>query len=492
MKPRIVLYNPRSSPSGKKILPLSLMALGAVLEGLYEYSIVDGNVSSDPLQEIRDQAGRGADVLAVTVMPGPQLSQAYPHCVTLKKELPGLMIVWGGYFPTLHASACLNSPAVDIVVCGYGELTFLELLNLREHNGDWRALPGLTWRDGNGAAVENPPAMIPNPDDLPAYPYHRMDMARYVRNTCLGSRTLSHHSSYGCPFLCNFCAVVNMVNGRWLAQSATRVAKTVELLVHRWQANAIEFHDNNFFTSETRVAEVAEQIAPLHISWWGEARIDTLLKYSDKTWKLMRDAGLKMVFMGAESASMETMKRMAKGGTMTPEKTLAIAAKTKEYGIVPEFSFIVGNPPDPEADLNSNIRFIRQIKKVNPKSEIILYTYSPVPLDGDLYHAAQEDGFHFPDTLEDWVNPYWLQFASQRHTQAPWLDRSLRRRIRNFERVLNAYYPTSTDPRLDAPRRALLRAAGSWRYYTRLYGFPLELRALQKLFRYQRPETTGF
>jgi anaerobic magnesium-protoporphyrin IX monomethyl ester cyclase len=492
MKPKIVLYNPRSSPSGKKILPLSLMALGAVLEGVYEYGIVDGNASPDPLQEIRDQVGRGADVLAVTVMPGPQLSQAYPHCVALKNEFPGLMIVWGGYFPTLHASACLGSPAVDVVVRGYGELIFLELLKLRERGGDWRTLPGLTLRDDNGVVVENPPALIPNPDDLPAYPYHRIDMARYVRNTCLGSRTLSHHSSYGCPFLCNFCAVVNLANGRWLAQSAMRVAKTVELLVHRWQANALEFHDNNFFTSESRVAEIAERIAPLHISWWGEARVDTLLRFSDTTWQLMRAAGLKMVFMGAESASREMLKRMAKGGTMTPEKTLAIAAKTREYGIVPEFSFVVGNPPAPEADLDSNIRFIRQIKKENPKSEIILYTYSPVPLDGDLYRAAQAEDFQFPDTLEDWVSPDWQQFASRRHTQAPWLDGSLRRQIRNFERVLNAYYPTSTDPRLNAPRRALLRAAGSWRYITRLYGFPLELRVLQKLFRYQRPEITGF
>ena len=375
---------------------------------------------------------------------------------------------------------------------GYGELTFLEWIKLRENGGDWRSLPGLASRDSNGALVQNPAALIPNPDDLPAYPYHRIDVGRYVRNTCLGSRTLSHHSSYGCPFTCNFCAVVNMANGQWLAQSAGRVAKTVELFVNKWQANAVEFHDNNFFTSEARVAEIAERMAALSISWWGEARVDSLLKYSDKTWKSMRDAGLKMVFMGAESASGETLERMAKGGTMTPEKTLAIAAKTKEYGIVPEFSFIVGNPPDPEADLNANIRFIRQIKKANPESEIILYTYSPVPLDGDLYHAAQEDGFRFPDRLEDWVRPDWSQFASRRQAQAPWLDSSLRRRIRNFERVLNAYYPTSTDPRLNAPRRALLRTVGWWRYSTGLYGFPWELRALQRLFRYQRPETAGF
>ena len=47
---------------------------------------------------------------------------------------------------------------------------------------------------------------------------------RYLRRTFLGDRTVSYHSSYGCPYRCNFCAVVTMVEGRWLAQTAEQVA----------------------------------------------------------------------------------------------------------------------------------------------------------------------------------------------------------------------------------------------------------------------------
>jgi hypothetical protein len=74
----------------------------------------------------------------------------------------------------------------------------------------------------------------------------------------------------------------------------------------------------------------------------------------------------------------------------------------------------------------------------------------------------------------------------------PWLNPALRRRVRDFERVLNAYYPTSTDARLTGRWRALLRGVSAWRYRARIYDFPLELRALQRLVRYQRPETSGF
>lgn len=490
----IVLYNPPSSASRKPVLPMSLLALGALLEGEHDYRIVDGNLDPDPVATIdRIVRDEGADVLGVTVMPGPQLSHAVPHCRRLKELHPNLTVVWGGYFPTQHHEACVRSGYVDYVVRGHGELVFRQLVCALSTGQVPRDVAGVAYRDpATGVAVSNPMAPIPHPDTLPDFPYHRVDVGRYVRSTFLGKRTLPHHSSYGCPFFCNFCAVVNMVNGRWLAQSAERTATTVRALVRRWGLDAVELYDNNFFVHEARTAEFAERIQDLGIAWWGESRIDTLLRYSERSWRRMRDSGLKMVFMGAESGSDETLRRMNKGGTATAEKTLAMAAKMKGYGIVPEFSFVLGNPPDPEGDVRQTLEFIRTVKRANPASEIILYMYTPVPLAGELYDQVKAEGFRFPETLEEWVSPAWQEFAQRRNNHVPWVDDPLRRRVRDFERVLNAYYPTTTNASLRGPRCWVLRAAGGWRYHARCYRFPLELRALQRLFAYRRPETTGF
>ncbi len=206
----------------------------------------------------------------------------------------------------------------------------------------------------------------------------------------------------------------------------------------------------------------------------------------------MRNAGLKMIFMGAESGSVETLTQMDKGGTMSPDKTLEIAAKMKGYNIVPEFSFVMGNPPDPAADVHHTIEFIRRVKQINPASEIIMYNYTPVPLAGNLYDQAVAQGFRFPETLDEWVSDEWLDFSQRHSSHMPWLRERLRQDIRDFERVLNAYYPTTTDMRLTNRWRALLRGVSSWRYHSRIYAFPFELRAMQKLVRYQRPETSGF
>jgi hypothetical protein len=74
----------------------------------------------------------------------------------------------------------------------------------------------------------------------------------------------------------------------------------------------------------------------------------------------------------------------------------------------------------------------------------------------------------------------------------PWFRDNVRARIRNFETVVNAYYPTVTDQRLHGGYRYLLKALSGWRYKLKLYDYPYELKALQRFMHYRRPETTGF
>jgi anaerobic magnesium-protoporphyrin IX monomethyl ester cyclase len=493
-KPRVVLFNPPNAQKPKTVLPLSLLALGAVLDRVADWTLVDGNLELDALaaaeRAVRESQ---ADFLGITVMPGPQLKAAIPITRALKERYPHLQVIWGGYFPTQHWDVALRSDYVDFVVRGHGELVFKEFLQRWASGQSVLTLPGLAYTDpATGQPTSNQLAPTPRPDDLPEPPYERVDLLEYVRPTVLGKRTLSQHSSYGCPFFCNFCAVVNMVSGRWLAQSAERTAAVTEYFVRTARIDSLEFFDNNFFVHQARAREYAERVEHLNLRWWGEGRIDTLLKYDASTWQRMADSGLKMIFMGAESGSNETLARMDKGGKMSTEKTLAIAELMHQYGIIPEFSFVMGNPPDPEADVRGTIEFIKKVKKVNPKSEIIMYMYTPVPLAGELYEQARAEGFAFPETLEAWSEPAWEEFSQRRSTTMPWVQDGLRSHVRNFERVLNAYYPTSTNPDLRGLKSSLLRVAGSWRWATGRYEYPLELRVLHRLFAYQRPETTGF
>ena len=488
----IVLFNPWSTPSPKKPLPMSLLAIGSTLEGEFAYRIVDGNLEADPVGSILAIADQQhINAIAVTVMPGPQLRAAVMGCRQLKRMLPSTPIIWGGYFPSQHADACLSESTVDVCVNGQGELTLLELLRAIRDGKPLASVAGITFKQ-NGVVHRTPPRPLAPLDGLPDWPYHKLQMDRYFHSHYLGKRVATHHSSFGCPFACNFCAVVGIANRKWVAQSPERVGAVLDKFRTLYGADAVQFHDMDFFISEARTQAIADRLIPLGMTWWALGRVDELMRYRDSTWTAMKRSGLKMVFCGAESGSTEMLKRMNKGGTASAEQTIELAARMKAHDVVPEFSFVVGNPPDPEADLAQTLSFIRRLKQVNEATEIILYVYSPVPSDGNFYEAAQNAGFAFPDTLDGWVSDKWYAFALRRDPTTPWSHGDVRQKVRDFESVLNAYYPTVTDMRMTPARRKLLRAASAWRYHTKAYAKPIELNLLQRAFRYQRPETTGF
>jgi len=471
-----------------------LLALGSVLEGKYSYSIVDENYEGDAcVRLVKEIPARAVKYLGVTAMPGPQLVRAVSISKTIRKAFPEVKIIWGGTFPTIHTETVLRSDFVDFVVRGQGEQTFVELIDCLDNGGSLEKIRGLSYR-ASGSIKHNPSRELIHPDSLPALPYHRIDFPRYLQRTYLGNRTTGLHSSIGCPFYCGFCSVVAMYKGRWLGMSADRLANEVISLQKRYGVDSVEFFDDNFFTSEKRVAEFAERIRGRGIHWWGEGRSDTLLNYSDKTLRLMQDSGCRMIFTGAESGSQETLALMNKGGTQTPERILEFARRIKEFGIVPEFSFVFGSPGENiDESIEAEIRFIRKIKEINPASEIVFYTYAPVLLPGaQLFELAKRYGFRFPETLDEWVSPAWQVFDLRKNPMTPWLKARQIRKIRNFERILNANYPTLTDLKITESKRKILRWISSWRYKVQLYAAPFEVRfMLSKVMRYRQPEIEG-
>ena len=127
----IVLFNPRSTKPKNRRFPLSVLALAAVLEGREPYAIVDGNIDDSPERTISQLIERGGvELIAVSVMPGPQMASAIPVCSALRARHPKVPIVWGGYFPSIYTDAALNARYVDYTVRGQGEETLLELMQV--------------------------------------------------------------------------------------------------------------------------------------------------------------------------------------------------------------------------------------------------------------------------------------------------------------------------------------------------------------------------
>ncbi|MGB9431957.1 MAG: cobalamin B12-binding domain-containing protein, partial [Candidatus Acidiferrum sp.] len=219
----IILLNPRATKPRNRRFPLSVMALGAVLEGREEYEIVDGNIDDNPTQTILDLIRtRDVELLGVTVMPGPQMAAAIIVSRAIRQLHPNLPIVWGGYFPSLYTDAALNARYVDYVVRGQGEDTLLELIDAIRGKRALEGILGLSYKDIFGLHRHNAERLMKGPDAFPRSPFHRVPVEKYLRPSFFGKRTAAHHASIGCPFRCSFCGVHAAYGTRELLESPAR------------------------------------------------------------------------------------------------------------------------------------------------------------------------------------------------------------------------------------------------------------------------------
>jgi len=482
----IVLLHPRATRPKNRRFPLAILSVASTLEGKEDYVIIDANLDPDPAASLAAvAASHPIELLAVSVMPGPQMVAAIPLCRDFKARYPHVPVVWGGYFPSLYADAALNARYVDFAVRGQGEETITELLTALRTNRRFTAIRGLSFKDDFGLHVHNDARLPRSPGDFPVLPYHRLgSVERYLLPTYLGRRTAVHQTSIGCPYRCQFCGVVPIYDGRQKTEAPSRTHDVLADLKARYRIDAVQFYDNNFFLSESHALAQAEALEPLGLRWWAEGRIDAFGRYSDATLRAIRRSGAKMIFFGAESGSDAVLAAMNK--KLTAQQTLDVARRIREFDIVPEFSFVLGNPANPDDDTRQTIEFIRRIKRLNRDAEIIVQHYIPTPHPDGMYGQI-EGRIEFPSTPEEWASERWLNFTVRQDPKLPWLPRSIKKRIDNFEIVINSRWPTIQDTQLPSWGRVLLRSLSAWRYALGIYEYPLELEWAQKFVALRKP-----
>jgi len=507
----VLLINPQVCGPSSTRLPLAVMNLAAVLEGHTPWAIVDGNVERDLVQAtlaaLRQHPHK---LVGISTMPGPQMVSAIEISSAIRAAFPSVPIAWGGYFPTIYPDAAINAPYVDYLIRGQGELTLLDLLARLPDAGPPKDsdsahevaavmdVPGLTWKQG-GHGVHNPDRPGASPDAFPLLPYASLaDVGGYLRPSFLGARTAVYQAAVGCRYKCEFCGVVSMWNGKTLLEAPDRLQAALGLLRDRWGADCVQFYDNNFFDREETSVPLLDVLGTLKMPYWCFARTDTMARFSVSTWEKIRKSRLAMAFFGAEAADDEILKKMKKGARV--EHTVEVAVRCREYGVVPEFSFILGGPEDAEDQIEKTFAFIRKLKAINPDSEIVLQYYSPTPQRDRKAMRSMPTAAHLPVmqsygpsgpampvSPEEWAEPLWQNWVCQR--DAPWLTPRIRRRVRDVARVLACRFPTTQDYRTSSFGKAVLRNLARWRYATRVYDHSWELAVAQRLIRLRDPKT---
>jgi radical SAM superfamily enzyme YgiQ (UPF0313 family) len=324
------------------------------------------------------------------------------------------------------------------------------------------------------------------------------DPRHYFGRTFLGQRTGGYQAALGCRFRCTFCGVAAMFRGKTVLPPAQRLEQELRLLNTKFGMDSIQFYDHNFFDREEDTAPLLEVLAGLQLPWWCFARADALLNLSQRSWALVRKSKLRMAYIGAESPS-DWLLHDVRKGTRTGQ-TLEAVELCRANAVIPELSFMLAPPQDPEGETERTFEFIRHIKRLHPKTEIMLYIYAPLPpapgskspqVERSVSSLRDSDGrpLVFPATADEWAEQKWLTYWC--HTDTPWLTPQLRERIRDFTTVLGCRFPTITDVRSPNWGKAALQALASWRYRYQRYGRPWELDFSRRFIQLWDPRVSG-
>jgi len=229
----------------------------------------------------------------------------------LKRDDPERVVVLGGPSATDTPAAILRHFPVDVIVCGEGEVTAVELMRVLQRHG-WRcgdacvadltAVPGLALRAGDGPVLTRARPRLGG-EALPLPAYGHIDLEAYGRRAII-------MTARGCPYRCRFCSAHSIWGRRVTFRPVDAVIAEMAALADR--VDWFELWDDTFTLDRPRVDRFLRQLRArgLDHGWSAGSRGDLL---TPDLARAMAAAGCREMFLGVESGSDEVLRRLDKG-----------------------------------------------------------------------------------------------------------------------------------------------------------------------------------
>lgn len=412
--------------TGAAAIPLGGLYLAdALFKQGFSVAILDGS-TEDTRSRLRNLVGRRTMAIGVSALSGVQLRNALILANNMRRDYPGIPIIWGGSHVTAVPQQTLASDLVDYIVWGEGEVPLPQLLSsIRRGGGGLADVSGIGYKT-NGRHYLNPTRGYTALNDPFHLPYHLLDMERYARKLSIGlQRCFSVFSSRGCPFHCRFCSNPSSTwsNRRMRYHPVEHILGDISVLVDQYRADGITFGDENFFVHEKKVVEICQALiaARFGVAFRAAGRADLLSRLRESTWRLLKDAGFVGIAVGVESGSQRMLDIMGKG------TTLAQIRRTDElltdYGFYKTYNFLTCVPGEDVDDVKATLKLIVELARTSHTSPYpfgTLHKYIPLP-GTELYDVAIQHGLIPPTSVDGWANFDFVDFMEASRVVRPWL-----------------------------------------------------------------------
>lgn len=321
----------------------------------------------------------------------------------IKARHPATRIITGGPHPTILPDRVLAHPGVDAVALGEGEETLQELVN---RFPDFRNIAGVHYKEG-GAVVRNPlRPPVADLDQLEMPAYDLLDMKRYMKSwfqmdavspDLKGTNIIA---TRGCPYACSFCQpTLDRIFGRKLRlRSPGNIVAELAHLNERYGIESFIFADDTLNIDREWLKSLCAALSAsgLGLVWGCNIRANL----ADRAeLEMMREAGLRKVFMGIESGSDRILRDVYKKGITLDQVRDAVSA-VKGLGLRMQGYFMLGAPSETPAEIRSTLSLARSL----PIDDATFSITTPLP--GTHLYDKTRDAIRRPVETFDYYKTY--------------------------------------------------------------------------------------
>ena len=381
---KVILFHPRGyniAESGRRISslaatlpPLGLLSIAALLrkEG-HNVSIIDACLQ--PHITNRQWAERiisqHPDMVGFSAITSSFLD-AYDVCLQVKEIRESICTVFGGVHVSWGEERVLRDySAIDVVISGEGEYSFLKLAN--GESGE--TIEGCVYRSGDEIVRSALPAAQCTMDDLPFPAYDLLDgfPSRYMLPLFNYRKPpgASLVSSRGCVYRCSYCdRSVFKKSFRWNTPDYT--FELVRKLRTDYGVRHVIFYDDLFTLNRGRVARLCSLLrnAKSGVAFNCIVRVGHIDR---ELIEELKSAGCWMVNVGIESGDQKILDNHKEG--LRLEDIRRDIEQLHKSGLWVKGLFMMGFPGETQASIRSTIEFACSL----PLKDANVTAFTPFP-----------------------------------------------------------------------------------------------------------------